>query len=358
MESLKTRPQPLSTAASLICCLGLIGFSTQTLAQSHAVVTQPLHLRVAPSKASALLSTLKNQQAVTLLDPGKKNGYYHVRVTQTTDGWAWADGVQLGVAVVSVAAHSAPGSRQLVRTPASKELEPVTIGMARAKACVADLSSCSTNGCSPDGSGHALANQMKRATPSGDVPVMLTFDDFANLQQQADNLDGIGEGHDIAVDKRSQLSGLTASAGTVSEGSLVGIVGYLVATPHANSGESVNCNLKGEVNNDFHIPMSNDPNNSDYQGIVAEMIPQNRPDNWSLSNLTQVASNRQLVMVTGGLFYDNIHRVNGDPNNPVGGQPRRYSLWEVHNLTQFLVCTKSDNSCDPARPDDWAPLGQ
>jgi len=30
----------------------------------------------------------------------------------------------------------------------------------------------------------------------------------------------------------------------------------------------------------------------------------------------------------------------------------------VHNLTQFMVCTKSDNSCDPAQPSDWASLGQ
>ena len=89
-----------------------------------------------------------------------------------------------------------------------------------------------------------------------------------------------------------------------------------------------------------------------------EMIPQNRPPEWSLSNLTQVESNQQLVMVTGGLFYDNIHRVNGDPNDPQRGQPHRYSLWEVHPITQFVVCTKADNSCDPARPGDWAPLGQ
>ena len=357
MQSLSLRLWSFVVTAlvTLCSCLVVSGFSAQALAQAQAVVVKTLRLRSAPSKAGAVLSTLKNQQAVAILEPKPKNGFYHVRVTQTADGWVWADGVQVGGAGASHTLGSQPGSRQLVRRPASKEVEPVTRGLAAA-ACAPDLNSCPANGCSPAGSGHALANQLKQATPTGTVPVMLTFDDFAALQQQADSL--VGEDHDIPVDQRAQLANLTVSAGQVSEGALVGIVGYLVGTPHPNTGESVNCNLKGAENNDFHIPMSNDPNNSDYQGIVVEMIPQNRPATWNLANLTQVESNQQLVMVTGGLFYDNIHKVNGDPNNPIGGQPRRFSLWEVHNLMQFMVCTKADNSCDPAQPSDWAQLGQ
>ena len=134
-------------------------------------------------------------------------------------------------------------------------------------------------------------------------------------------------------------------------------MGYLVGTPHPNTGESVNCNLRGAANNDFHIPISNDPGNTDFQGIVVEMIPQNRPDEWSLANLTTVETNQQLVMVTGQLFYDNLHHVNGDANSPKGGQPHRFALWEVHPLTQFMVCTKPDNSCDPNQAEDWIALG-
>ncbi len=334
----------VSRVASLLFFLGLLlalGLTSPVSAQSQAVIIKTTNLRSAPAKTSPRIAGLEAKEAVILLDSKPKNGFYHVRVTKTTDGWVWAEGL---------------GTRSLVRRPMSKELEPVTLGLAAAKKCATDLASCPANGCSAAGSGHGLANEMKRGTPTGAVPVMLTFDDFASLQQQADDL--VGEGKDVAVDARSQLAELTVSGGQVSEGGLVGIVGYLVGTPHPNTGESVNCNLKGDDNNDFHIPMSNDPNNSDFQGIVVEMIPQNRPPEWNLSNLTQVESNQQLVMVTGGLFYDNIHHVNGDPNNPKGGQPHRYSLWEVHNLTQFLVCTKSDNSCDPAAPGDWSPLGQ
>jgi hypothetical protein len=37
--------------------------------------------------------------------------------------------------------------------------------------------------------------------------------------------------------------------------------------------------------------------------------------------------------------------VNNDPNHPIGGQPKRVSLWEVHPITKFFVCTKAGNNC-------------
>ena len=320
--------------------LALLGFSLPLAAQNQALITKSTNLRTAPSKTSPRIVGLDAKETVTLLDTQPTNGFFHVRVTKTTEGWVWKDGL---------------GTRQLVRRPMSKELEPVTPGLAAAK-CATDLASCSTNGCAADGSPHALVNQTKRAIPAGDVPVLVSFDDFAALQRQADTL--VGEDHEITVANRAKLAALAVGGGSVSEGGLVTLVGYLVGTPHPNTGESVNCNLKGEQNNDFHIPMSNDPGNSDFQGVVVEMIPQNRPNEWNLANLTQVASNQQLVMVTGGLLYDNMHKVNGDPNHPLSGQPHRFSLWEVHPLTKFVVCTKNDNSCDPARPEDWVPLGQ
>lgn len=326
----------------------------QTGAQNQAVVTKAMNLRSGPSISSAKIAGLKATAPLILLDPNPKNGFYHVRATHTTDGWISAQGVEVGGTAASPVA-AAKTTRALIRKPMNREMEPVTPGLAPAK-CAPDLAACPATGCAAAASAHALANQLKRATPTGTVPVMFTFDDFAGLQQQADDL--VGQGHDPTAAKRALLTGLTVSGGTVAEGSLVGLVGYLVATPHANTKESVNCNLTGETNNDFHIPMSNDPNNLAYQGIVVEMIPQDRPDAWTISNLTQVASNQQLVMVTGSLYYDGFHKVNADPNSPVGGQPARFSLWEVHPLSTFVVCTKNDNSCDPARPEDWAQLGQ
>ncbi len=325
----------------------LLGLSIYCSAQAQGTLTKNMNLRSGPSADAPRIATLKVQSKVRVLNPTPNNGFYHVRTVRNKEGWIWAQGVK-------VSKTSQP-SRKLVRTPATSELEPRPVGMAAAAACQADLASCPASGCAAPDSPHGLANQLKRTLPTGTNAVMLTFDDFNNLQQQADSL--VGENKELSPDDRAKLKGLSAGNGQVSEGDLVALVGFLVGVPHPNTGESVNCNLRGETNNDFHIPLSNDPSNSDFQGIVVEMIPQSRPDAWNLSHLSQVENNQQLVMVTGALFYDNFHRVNGDPNNPERGQPHRFSLFEIHPITQFVVCTKSDNSCDSSQSGDWAPIG-
>jgi uncharacterized protein YgiM (DUF1202 family) len=333
----------MTTLRKLAYCL-LISVSAAAVAQTRGKTNANVNLRSGPSMASSRVTTLPKDSLVTLLQTGPTNGFYHVRTSDKVDGWVKNQYVAVSTAT----------SRALVRKPTNFEVEPHAIGLAAA-ACATNLASCATNGCSAADSPHGLMNELKEAVPTATTPVLLTFDDFASLQQQADAL--LPEDKELSASDRAQLKSLTVAAGSVSEGDLVSIVGYMVGTPHPNTGESVNCNLKGESNNDYHIPISNDPANSDFQGIVVEMIPQSRPANWSLANLTQVESGGQLVMVTGGLFYDNLHKVNGDQNNPLRGQPARFALFEVHPITQFVVCTKADNSCNPAAATDWAPLG-
>lgn len=338
-----------TTIFGLILALGLACAVCGAAAETQGVLRDNLKLRKTPSNKGVQVGTLKAGAKVTILDPKSSNGFYHVRIGKNREGWIWAKGVKLS--------GDSTAPRALARRPQSRELEPHKgVVTTAAAACANDLASCPVTGCAspPDGP-HGIMNQLKQTVPSSTTATILTFDDFASLQQQADNT--VGEDKELTADDRAQLKGLTVSSGQVSEGDLVSLLGYLVGTPHPNTGESVNCNLKGEPNNDYHIPFSNDPSNSDFQGIVVEMIPQNRPAAWNLGNLTQVENNQQLVMATGGLFYDNLHKVNGDPNNPQSGQPHRFALWEIHPITQFAVCTKADNTCDPAQAGDWAALG-
>jgi hypothetical protein len=153
---------------------------------------------------------------------------------------------------------------------------------------------------------------------------------------------------------------LKSSNAIVGEGSYVEIAGFMVGLPNhpeANlSGESVNCRLKGRTNNDFHIPIAPDPEDTEFQGIVVEMTPQDRNPAWTVPTLRRVAREQRQVRVRGQLFYDSEHEVNDDPENPLRGQPTRFSLWEIHPVTEFLVCKTPRKPCDPTDASVWAPV--
>jgi hypothetical protein len=217
------------------------------------------------------------------------------------------------------------------------------------------LKACTTKkptGCSAAGSAHGLANQLKRTVPPEGTPITLTFDTFSQLQSAAVEL--VDQGVEIPPAERNQIKSIETTEGTVGEGSRVRLVAFLSeGKPHANNGESVNCNLKTEANNDIHVSVAETKNGSEFEGIVVEMIPQDRPATWTSSKIGTLRG--KVLLIEGGLFYDNLHVANGDASNPVpGGQPKRFSLWEIHPVTSVKVCKKTTISkCDPDRAADW-----
>jgi|SRR5947209_1938607 len=218
--------------------------------------------------------------------------------------------------------------------------------------CAQDLVSCPDRGCAQPTTPEALANQLKRSWPSS-KPVLLTLDDFEALQGQADAM--VGQGVSLDQGKRQKLRGLRHAGREVNEGDLVQVGGYIVGQPSAaNSRESANCRLSGLVNNDFHITIARDPNDTEFEGIVVKMIPQTRPIGWTLEKLQRVEKERWQVLVRGQLFYDNEHRVNDDPDDEISGQAKRFSLWEVHPVTDFYVCLNNEKGCQlTGEPRGW-----
>jgi hypothetical protein len=228
----------------------------------------------------------------------------------------------------------------------------------KARACQTSLDTCPVHGCEPAGTPHALMNQLKRTLPKGDTPTVLTLDDFETLQQEADDRLPKSQKVDLTKQARAKLQGINVPSGaTVGEGTFAEVQGYIVGLPNhpaANkSGESVNCRLKGVANNDFHIPIARRWTHNEYQGVVVEMIPQGRPDGWTLNRLHAVGEQGRQVRVRGSLFYDNEHFVNDDEENPKGSEPKRFSLWEIHPITEFLVCKTAKKVCDAADGSVW-----
>ena len=168
---------------------------------------------------------------------------------------------------------------EAARVPGPHRIPPGT--SQTAAACnVKSLADCPVTGCAPPGSGHAALNQRKRTIPGGGSPTVLTFADFKQLQTEAGVLFPPKRELEIPAADRAKLSDLKYSTGTVSEGDLVQAIGFIVADPRPEAGESVNCGLTGKENNDFHIPLGPDVGpDMDFQGIVVEMIPQDRNPN-------------------------------------------------------------------------------
>jgi hypothetical protein len=204
------------------------------------------------------------------------------------------------------------------------------------------------SGCEEEGSAHALGNTLKRTIPPAGTPIKLSFDDFGHLQDQATEL--VGQNKDLTREDRNKLRELSLKSSNrkVSEGNLVELTGFLIGLPTrpgASGAESVNCRLSGVSNSDFHIPMGRNADDSEFEGIVVEMIPQDRNEGWTTKKLKRVAREARPVIVRGQLFYDNKHFVNDDPDEPRQGQPKRHSLWEIHPVTALLVCMTPNKKC-------------
>lgn len=260
---------------------------------------------------------------------------------------------------LALAATVMTGAGVITSSIQKSSVAPVAPASAKAagSACpVSSLNACPVIGCETDGTGHAALNKRKRTIPDEPSPVVLSFADFKMLQGEAGAIFPPKRDLQIPAEDREKLSDLKFSKGMVSEGDLVQISAFIVAEPHPNAGESVNCGLKGPANNDFHIPVGEQapPAGTDFQGIVVEMIPQERNAGWTVAKLQDIMDKGLRIRVIGQLLYDSIHVPNSDPNNVMGGQPKRMSLWELHPITEFAVCTKA--ACSDTRTSDWTQL--
>jgi hypothetical protein len=97
-------------------CLSLFLAWSATVSGQSAVAARSTNLRRDPSTQHEPIRLLDVGEHLTLLSSQKKNGYYHVETSDSTEGWTWARNVRIDTAVA------------LTTQPGSASLTPVTIG--------------------------------------------------------------------------------------------------------------------------------------------------------------------------------------------------------------------------------------
>lgn len=325
----------------VFCPLFVLGQEVEEIdfSKDAVIVNGPVNVRKNPSKRQRILQVLEPNTAVRVISAETENGYFRVLFGSGEQGYVWSENVQVNegrsLTIASLAA-------------ASSSDEPC-----------AGFAECEPRGCTEPNSPKAIFNEAKRRAPVGTTPILLSFANLSSMQDEIGRRLGLrSQNKDLSQEERNQLRGITVTNGTVGESTLVKIVGFIPAGDGLKSGaiETVNCRLTEAVHRDIHIPLVQTKTKTEFQGIVIEMIPQGRPVNWDLSSLRKARNEGRKVMVIGGLFYDNDHLVNKDPNHLLAGHSRRFTIWEVHPVTQFFVCTRANNACSASNVSQWVKL--
>lgn len=230
--------------------------------------------------------------------------------------------------------------------------------------CPTTLDACPVHGCPIEGAAQAASNTLKnRRTARDGQPITratattVTFDELRALQASVDDL--AGRYPDPAV-RAARLVDLSVGARRLSEGTAVRLSGFVVKvrkqgikrSDRGRAGESVNCFLFGEENNDYHLNVAPAPKLGEMDGIVVEAVPHDRPAAWSAAAFSRLMREKRQLLFVGPLFFDAVHRVRKPDDPRTARQPARFSLWEIHPLVELYACDR--DACDPDREEGWS----
>jgi hypothetical protein len=214
-------------------------------------------------------------------------------------------------------------------------------------------SQCGLNGSGTGAEGQQ--NSVKNNFCAKGTPRPVTIDYLTSLQAQVEKNKSINFGDENTGTRKKGPTTDRAPLRKLGEGRLVTLKAYVLIA-RQEGGESVNCgkNVPNQAPyHDIHISLvaSTDETN-ECAGVVAEMSPHHRPDAWTHTNVERLATAKLPVRVTGQLYFDSSH-VPCSNGQGVRSNPRRVSLWEIHPIYKFEVCTAN---CDGAGT--WLPLDQ
>jgi hypothetical protein len=199
--------------------------------------------------------------------------------------------------------------------------------------------------CGLPGSGAGAEGQQNTAKNNfcaKGTPQSVTIGDLTNLQNQVQNNPAINFGSDNKGTRKKGPTTNRAPLRKLGEGKLVTLKAFVLIA-RQEGPESVNCekNVPDQpLYHDIHISLVATADVDDEcSGVVAEMIPHHRPDLWTQENVEKVSKSKLQVRVTGQLYFDSSHFPCSNGQGAGEGNPKRVSLWEIHPIYKFEVCT-------------------
>lgn len=313
----------------------------------QASILRSTNLRQAPNNNSTIISTLDIGKTVTLTSSRRRAGYFHVRTSEGDVGWVWFRNLSTNAPQLiregrPVPAVPLPGMfSQTCLDPAYPSADATPID-----------SSCPVEG---KGGTEVAQNKVKNQFCASDPARPVTIQDLVALEGQVETDRSIPFGNPRNHPMTSQPGPATERSAlkALGEGTRVVLTGF-VKIARQEGAESVNCGTavpNQAAYHDIHISIVDQAGGAECGGVVAEMIPHHRPTAWTFQLVNKVAASNLLVRVTGDMMFDSSHSPcqNG---SSIPGDPSRASLWEVHPIYKFEVCTEADCSSGQG----WVPL--
>ena len=320
------------------------------------VVMQRSNIRASADIGSPLLDVARVGRMVKVVDPAVVNKYVKISLPSSnpdnpTTGWILAQNLE---DLLTLGGRPTDDADALAGAT-----NPGCNGQ------FADYSDCPKKGCGTTPTKN-LFNTIKNKGPMTGQHKLLTFSDFHTLQDTVEALNYNPNEEMTKAKRNALLHDITLDDGSiVSEGDLVALSGFISIhrTIKCGSQESCNCTFKNGANDipcsntDIHLPIVERATLGETKSVVAELTPR-ITDLDSIrdgTSLKAIQDARQQVLVVGQLFFDNAHLPN--PTGNVGTQPKRFTVWEVHPITEFYTCP-SGQSCDPEDVGaGWTKLG-
>lgn len=196
------------------------------------------------------------------------------------------------------------------------------------------------------------------------TPMEVTVADLAGLQSKVVANKTINFGSAGSGTRKKGPTTNRAPLKKLGEGKVVTLSKVYVLIARQEGGESVNCGKDVEghptvQDHDIHISLVTkpnlDPKTAECSSVVAEMSPHHRPDSWTHGNVEKIAKANLPVRVTGQLYFDSSHFPCKAGQSAGQGNPSRQSLWEIHPIYKFEVCTANcDGTGTWLTLDKWA----